>query len=285
MKRFLKRFLIFLPVLILGISAKPAYLLMGDKYQYMPKFNWVYTALKQSKKHKPEAKIVVLGDSVGNQLFKVGSPDNDGEIYSLTCSAAIDIVGQYILLYNFLEKNKPDAVVLVNNGYKYNLNAPQVFHHFLKTFNVPENQKHLTPLAKSRIKDVPFYFMSQVPHIFTTTWGPKIPFEPDRSGKLISDLSTEYLLKMEELCKEKGVNLLAIPPPLKAQKKPMFDKYMDQEIAERGLDYVFRFYPETITFAGAKKFKDMMHIKNNFIDDYIIQYRDLVKKYAYLEFG
>lgn len=280
MKKFLLRFLLFVPVMFIAISVKPARLLVDNNYQTKPKFNWVYTAYKQSKKKEPKAKIVVIGDSVGNQLFKVGTKQNSGPIYSLTCSAAVDIVGQYILLYNFLENNQPEAVFMINNGFKFNLNAPQVFHHFLKVFDTPENKKHFTPLARSKVRKVPFYFMSQVPHIYTTTWGPKIPFKPDQTGVLFSDLTVEYLFKMEALCKEKGVKFMVMPPPIKARRKPAFDEHLDSEIAKRGVEHMFRYYKENLKFSGAKKFRDMIHIKPKYVKDFTIEYRDKLREYA-----
>ena len=130
---------------------------------------------------------------------------------------------------------------MINNGFKFNLNAPQVFHHFLKVFDTPENKKHFTPLARSKVRKVPFYFMSQVPHIYTTTWGPKIPFKPDQTGVQFSDLTVDYLFKMEALCKEKGVKFMVMPPPIKARRKPAFDEHLDSEIAKRGVEHMFRY--------------------------------------------
>ena len=223
--------------------------------------------------------MVVIGDSVGNQLFKVGRTQNSGPIYSMTCSAAVDIVGQYILLYNFLENNQPETVFLINNGFKFNLNAPQVFHHFLKVFDAPKNRKHFTPMARNRVRKIPFYFMSQVPHIYTTTWGPKIPFKPDDTGVLFSDLAVEYIHKMDALCKEKGVKFVVLPPPIRANRKPHFDEHLDRELAERELEHIFRYYKENLVFGNADRFRDMIHIKPQYLKQFIVQYRNKLKEY------
>lgn len=280
MKKFLLRFVLFVPLLLVGVSAKPYYLIIGDKYQSLPKQAWVYTALNQSNKKDNKAKFVVIGDSVGNQLFKVGRKENDGPIYSMTCSAAIDVVGQYILMHNFLEHSKPEVIYYISNGYKYNLNAPQVFHYFLKAFYTSDNQQHLTEQAKQRIRSIPYFFLSQVPHIYTTTWGPKIPFVPDTTGVHFSDLTVEYLKKMEALAKEKGVKFLVIPPPIKASRKPSIDKNLQAEISKNGLDHMFRYYFEVLRFNRGEEFRDQIHLKPQFTDKHIKRYRKLIKEYA-----
>lgn len=273
----------FLPFLLIAITLKPLSLLYNNKYQKLPKLAWTYTALNESKKKNANVKVLVIGDSVANQLFRVGKEANSDKIHSLTCSAAIDIVGQYILMSNYLEQNEPDAVILMNSGYKFNLNAPQVFHYFLKTFFVRENYKHITDLACSRIKKVPYYFLSQVPHFKTSTWGPKIEFVPDRTGRFFSELGVQYVHKMDSLARSKGVKFMAIPPPIRNSRKKEYDEHWDKEIERNELGYIFRHYRSNLKFAEPVQFRDVIHLKKDIAELYIAPYRKRVLECANLQ--
>ena len=239
MKRFITRSLLFLPIFLFCTSIKPLLKLKDKSYEKEPKHAWVYNAIRKSKAKDTGAKIVILGDSVGNQLFTLDKKENSGEIYSLTCTAAIDLVGEYILLDEFLENNKPDVIYLIFSGHRGNLNARQVFHHFLKPFYKEEYKEHFSDMAWDRIRKIPYYYLSQVPHFLTSTWGPKIPFVPDTTYEIFSPLHIEYLKKIETLAKEKGIEVIALPPPIIMPRRKKINQFMRKEIAEHNLDYLF----------------------------------------------
>ena len=275
--QFTLRCMMFLPVLFLCVSVKPYYLLKDGQYQDHPKHRWVYNAIEKSQAKNTGAKLLLIGDSVGHQFFN-GFHDH-GEIYSLTTTGAIDIVGQYVLLSEFLKNNHPETVVIMNTGFRGNLNAPQVFHHFLKPFNKEEFQPYFTERARKRIKAIPYYFLSQVPHFLTTTWGPKIPFVPDTTNMCISPLTIEYLKKMESLTKEKGIDLVVIPPPLNKIRKKTLQKFMKPEIEEFGLEGLFRYYFDNLQFKNSKQFQDNIHLHHKFVKKYKPRYVELFSSF------
>ena len=130
--------LFILPVVIF-YSVKTLWLLTDDKYKSTIYGNEVYKAIEKSKKKNKRNKLI-LGDSTANQFYncKDGDPQ---DAYSLTCTQAIGMVGQYLLLTNYLNTgNRPDTVYLVYTPFSFwdNLDQVYTYHYFLKPFYYDE---------------------------------------------------------------------------------------------------------------------------------------------------
>ena len=235
--------------------------MVGDKYKKLPKHGWVYSNIKKSKNKEKEAKVILLGDSVANQLYKHNRYNKT--FYSMACTAAIGVVGQYILLSEFLENNSPDEVLLIcNPGTLHNdLTIESTFHHFLKPFYNREYKHYMSPNVKDRVKTIPFYYLSQLPNVKTTTWGPNYePLKPNTDW--ISTLSAEYLRKMKELCDAKGVGLTVIPSPVRTELKHNLDAHFMDEVAEFKLEDILSNYFHALEYYDKSEFKDAVHLKD-----------------------
>ncbi len=121
-------------------------------YEYYLEGNGIYKCIDKSKQ-KHESKKLLLGDSVGDQLFPIHSTYKS--INSVACNKAIGVVGQYILLKNYLDTgNQVDTVFLVYNPESFlnNLDEVYTFHYLLKPFYTPDNKLLFTENVKTQIK-------------------------------------------------------------------------------------------------------------------------------------
>ena len=164
MKKFLLKFSLSLLVFLIVIEIVSFFLIQSNviyNRNYIYPGSEIYRSITKSKK-KSNAKILLLGDSVGNQLFP--SEKSNDTINSLTSNQAISIVGQYILLQNYLETgNRPTKVVLLYSPFslKNNLDQKFTFHYFIKPFYKKEYIHFFSELAIQQIDKIPFYKYSQ----------------------------------------------------------------------------------------------------------------------------
>lgn len=92
--------------------------------------------LYQLKVQKISADYMLLGDSVGRQLFK-STPDLQNENYAmLATNQAITMTGQYFIAKRYLERNRaPRAVVMLTQGYIHgNLDQNLSDNYIQRTF-------------------------------------------------------------------------------------------------------------------------------------------------------
>lgn len=210
MRRFILRFLMICIPIILCYGFRTAYLLSDDRYKESIPGNEIYRSIEKSKKHTKYKKLI-LGDSTGNQLFN-NQKDTLG-IYSLACNYAVGMVGQYILLHNYLQAgNRPETVYLVYFPFSFqnDLDNNLTFHYFLKPFYYKENKKLLTSETTRQIHKIPVYWLCHFPPIQTTTWAPN--FTPKATENVfISQISADYLNRMAELSKMYHFQLVLVP--------------------------------------------------------------------------
>ena len=147
MKKFILSCTIFLLISGIILSIKPNYLVLTGKYKVTVAGKEIYQSIFKSKQKKKSKKIL-LGDSVGNQLFT--NTTNNDTLNSLACNQAISMAGQFILLNNYLNSgNKVDTVLLIFTPFSFQNNLDQVFtyHYFLKPFYIYEYK----PLFKKKL--------------------------------------------------------------------------------------------------------------------------------------
>src|SRR3954453_6937291 len=97
-RKFVTKFLIFALIAFPVLTFKNLLFYYTDSYKSSVFGAEIYTSIQKSKMKK-KVKKLLIGDSVGNQLYDNGV--YNGSIFSLTCNQAISMVGQYILLSNF----------------------------------------------------------------------------------------------------------------------------------------------------------------------------------------
>lgn len=258
--------------MVLLFYIKPIYLLIHSRYQNEVAGKEIYHSIQKSKQ-KQKHKKIILGDSTGYQLFP-NKEEND-TINSLACNQAIEMVGQYILLRNYIESgNKIDIVYMLFNPFRFrdNLNQVYTFHYFLKPFYKKENVTFFSEKVHNQISKIPFYYLCREPYILTSNWAPNFVNRDTANYTFISPISVEYLNKMKSLAHENNFKLIILPTPTDANFKVKIDKLNQNEIAQNDLVEEFKSYFSSIIYLNDSLFVDGIHLKDS------KKYRDLYKK-------
>ncbi len=221
----------------------------------------VYHSINKSKQSHQADSVLLLGDSVANQLFD--SHKYNGSINSLACNQAISMVGQFILLKNYLEQNnKPRKVVMIYSPFSLRNNLDQIytFNYFLKPFSRAENKPWLTAYAKNQIDKIPFNQLASLPLVYATNWAPF--YQPDEvSSRYLSPITLEYLAKIVELTKKNGVMFELIPPPTRDSRQNEVRKVQQETAGIRGLGSIFNGYFNKMLYLSDANFSDPVHLK------------------------
>lgn len=224
----------------------------------------IYRSIAKSKMKK-KVKTLIIGDSVGDQLYD-NKTYNDS-IFSLSCNQAISMVGQYILLSNFIQTNKgnlPEEVILLitPDTFSNNLNQDLTYHYFLKPFYHKENKQYFDQLCQEQIKKIPYYYSCAVPFIRSSNWAPEYIEQKDSSYTFISPISNDYLEKMKSLCKTNDIKFSIAPTPVRSSRyKTIIEYAKNPEVTQSNLSGELNNYFSNIVFMPDYLFKDHNHFK------------------------
>ena len=256
---------IFITPIAIFFSAKTIWLLTNDRYKEYIFGNEVYKAIEKSKK-QTKCKKLILGDSTANQFYNCKEEDPDNA-YSLTCTQAIGLVGQYILLNNFLHAgNRPDTVYLVYTPFSFwdNLDQVYTYHYFLKPFYYDEYKPLMTRTVIEQIKKIPNYWACHFPFVQTTGWAPNIKPQ-QRLYTFLSPISIEYLEKMDSLSNKFNFILELVPTYVASHWKERIYHFNRNEFNEYNYSDKINSYLANITYLSDTCFIDSIHLKHPYI--------------------
>lgn len=249
------------------------YLLYKDKYQETVAGNEIYYSLFKSKQKK-KVKKILLGDSVGNQLFS--NKINNDTINSLACNQSIAMVGQYLLLNNYINAgNEVDTVYMLFSplSFKNNLDQVYTYHYFLKPFYKEAYQSFFTETVNKQIHKVPYYNFCRYPIILTSNWAPEFTSKDSTSFSFLSPISVEYLQKIKELSIKHNFKLVIVPPPTSLNKKELIEKMNKDEANKTGFSEEFKNYFNNFIYLPDNNFTDGMHLTKPGVQVYHDYYR------------
>jgi len=232
----------------------------SDLYKKIVASKDVYIALKKSKE-KSNARVLLFGDSVAEQLFE-SERDNDNTITSLACSYAISPIGVYIMLENYFEQNpsiKSCVYLMTPFSFNNSLDLPWTYNYFLKPFCKPEYEKYLSSTAKIQIETIPYSNYSQLPIILVTNWSPKFKPVSEESNIFLSDISIQYLKKINEKLQNRNIQFHIIALPI-SEFNQMRLKTMEKNIPTE-LALNFENYFNEIKILTDNCFVDHVHFK------------------------
>lgn len=258
--RFIGLSLLFVLPLAIYYSTKEIKLLYGGKYKTEINGNEIYRAIEKSKKKTPYRKLI-MGDSTANQFYNCKEEDPDSA-YSISCNQAIGMVGQFILLHNYLEAgNRPDSVVLVFTPFSFWDNLDQVFtfHYFLKPFYYEEYRPFMTETVLSQIRKIPYHYLCHLPFIQTTDWAPNIEIQ-ERNYTFLSPISKEYLTKIDSLSNVYHFHYNLIPTFVSESWGEMVSQFNRAEFKNCTYAHKLTDYLDLITFLPDSCFSDNVHL-------------------------
>lgn len=275
MKHFLSKTVIFILIGLGAFHVKSLYLYNNGRYKKKVSYNEVYLSIDKSKQ-KSKARKVLLGDSVGKQLFD--NNENNDTINSLACNQAISLAGQYFLLHNYIAAgNKIDTayVFFVPFSFNNNLNQIYAYNYFVKPFYRDEYKPLMTPLVKRQIAKIPYTEIAWYPGIVTNGWSPDYNAADPVNYTFLAPVSIEYLHQMAALAKENHFKLVMRCGPISYKRKNEVAALDQTEISKSNLQAEFEGYFESITYLDESNFSDGIHLKHP--EQYKNKYRNMIR--------
>ena len=251
----------FITPIALYYTIRTAYLLKDDMYKTTIYGNEIYKAIEKSKK-KTRFKKLILGDSTANQFYNCKEEDPNGA-YSLTCNQAIGMIGQYLLLQNYLKAgNRPDTVFLVYTPFSFwdNLDQVYTYHYFLKPFYYDEYKSLMSPTVIKQIQKLPKYRICHFPLIQTTGWAPNIKQEK-RDYSFLSPISREYLSKIYFLSTKYHFSFIIVPTYVAEHLRDSINHFNSIEFENTEYKKILSDYLEDIIYLKDSSFVDEVHLR------------------------
>jgi hypothetical protein len=244
------------------INIVTIYLLANDRYKSIVAGKEIYYSIFKSKQKKKTKKIL-LGDSVGDQLFS--NVSNNDPVNSLACNAAIGMVGQYILLNNYLQmNNRIDTVYMIFTPFSFLNNLDQIYtyHYFLKPFYNEEYKNQFTETVNKQIDKIPFNKFCRIPVVLTSNWAPNFVSQDSISYSFLSPISIEYLNKIKQLSIKYNFRIKILPTPVRFSLRKEIANINKKEILKTNLKEEFDSYFQNIFYLNDTCFVDKVHLKN-----------------------
>ena len=233
----------------------------------------IYYAIFASETKK-KVKRIVLGDSVGCQLYP--STQEYDSVVSMSCNQAITMAGHYFLLKKFIDANHgglPEEAILLITPFSLSNDVDKyAYHYFLKPFPPSDYSSFYTKHLTQRIHSIPFYWTANLPVFKTSNYTPKWAIPSSQSIKSISPLSYEYLLKMDSIASANGIKFRMISTPVRDDRCDDMDSFwghLPTDYADK-LDDLLQPYKESVIFMPSDYYGDKVHFLGDKIpDDYL----------------
>ena len=233
----------------------PMYLLQNDRYQHRVAGSEIYRSLKKSR--TSTASTVILGDSVGNQIF-----DNrqiDRRFDSLACNQAISLAGQYVLMEEVIANNpniKNIALLIHPSTLCNNLDQIYTFHYFVKPFMTPKYSAYMSDQVRSQVQKIPFAQYARVPQILTSNWAPTYDV-PQRTG--LSAIAKVYFAKIVALAKQHNIRFELVSPPISEKFRDDFNTLDFGPLSEAN-EQALNDYLSNLEYVCDEEFLDGVHL-------------------------
>jgi hypothetical protein len=268
MKRFLLRVLVFGVTCFVLLNAVAVLAKIVARKRVEDPGSEVYDAMRRSHKTWPEAKEIVVGDSVAHQLLTGRAPP---QMLNLAANQAVTVAGQYFLARTALEHNP--QVTRVTLAYQpacfvNNFDEKFEFNYFVKPFYPrAEYRREMSPLLVSMIDRQPVARFVVFPVLANTSLLGYIDYSqgaPKPPCKYVSPLSAEYLHRLAHLCADHHAELRIVSTPI-SRDRPYDQAAFFREVAANHLEPLFTGYAETVRTVDPALLVDQVHFKDEAI--------------------
>ena len=232
----------------------------------------VYLATDRARAPHPAYRRVLLGDSVGRQMFEEKYQRENGATFYLASNQAVTPMGNYLLLREYLSRNpqtREAVYVALPSSLCNDFGTQYTFHYFVLPFVRTgmadaldaEDLAHLEakfgrPAVRcTRVQNALFH--STKAYEFYSDRLPLCAVPPRAPGR-VPDRCARYLRRIRDLCASNGVALRIVCPPLRddARTAPFFDQ---RELERVGLGQVATNYLADAIRVPARHFRDAHH--------------------------
>jgi hypothetical protein len=262
MKRFIKNLLIYVFVVLLIVVPIDIYRIRTKKYVNKVIGSSIYCAIAKSKT-PGKGKKLLLGDSVGRQMYKCENEYDS--IVSLACNQAITLAGHYFLLRNYIESNidnLPTEVILFYSPFSLSNDVDKhAYHYFLKPFPPFEYSEWYTEHLTQRIHTIPLYWTANLPLIKTSAYTPVWAVPSSMPTESISQLSYEYLLKMDSITKANNIRFHLVSVPIRDDRQDDIESFWENIPTAylARLEDLLQPYKESVVYYPSKWYFDEYH--------------------------
>lgn len=255
----------------------------------------VYEAIMASKINS-QYENILLGDSVSRQIFNVYNQKEDEKFYHLNSNQAIGVIGNYILLKNYLKQNtKVRNIYYIVRPWSLtnNLNQPYTYGYFVLPFlSEEENFKYVPKPILKRWQEAKKYYkyffykntikiLEKNPNFILKILKINLEdsnFKISQEQAYLSEMSVIYLKEIEKLCKEYGINFKLISSPLSSKYKYENFSKLKNEVNKYGLARIFNDYFHSIDYYPEDKFRDEVHFEKEFLEQNIVELQENMYK-------
>ena len=228
----------------------------------------VYRAINKSK--QPGGSTVLLGDSVGNQIFSNRECNENPN--SLACNQAVSMAGHYMLLRNYIDAgNTIDTLYYVGHPFSFQNNLDQIytFHYFLKPFDTEAYRSLHSQAVKEQTEKIPFNFLARSNMFSVIDWAPN--YQPEVAKEyLLSPISIEYLERIKQLSEAHSFVFRLIPTPMRTSLRDSLEGLDISNYKGLSFEKEIEAYLDGIMYIDDVHFKDVQHLHN------AIDYREKV---------
>lgn len=232
-------------------------------------------AVLEKARTQDESTKLIIGDSVCNAIF--GELQSVNPQYSMLCSnKGVTMAGQYILAHEYLE-NHPEAtdvyLLLITNSMITGFDTEFGYQYAVMPFVKTDTISLLDEGTIQDMKDVyfsPFVTKAGVLLVEQSAMVKKLylnalkKYKPNPYKLEFSELTTSHILKIEALCKERGVTMhfLALPVADTEERREI-EKTLKQRYEESDLYASFPKFYDGFLYYPAEQFPDGMHPEAN----------------------
>lgn len=223
--------------------------------------------------------IVIVGDSVARQIFPPEQQEESLDTCYLTSNQAITVLGNYLLLLEYLSNNpQTEEVIYIARPQSLanNLWLKHSYQYFIYPFYNDYNEKNIDEETKEIIRNKfgkvfveneqlkDFIFKNS---FFLSSYLGRIQRQEEIiNEKMISELSVKYILKISQLCEERKIKFSVCSPPLSNIDDNRQWNEFEQQIDECELNDIMGDYVKRIVYYEVEDFSDKTHFTNEFLE-------------------
>ena len=234
----------------------------------------VYEATTASQKQTTYS-TVLLGDSVSRQLFNIRNQENS-QYYHLNSNQAIGVIGNYILLNNYLANNpqtKKVYLIMRPTSFNNNLNQKWTYTYFILPFFKEKNKKYFSETSLKKLNVKRKLLNKYLLNIFELNPKLSLLLKIDYSDEMtdikeayLSDISIEYLKKIKKLLQEKNIEFYVLASPLSIKEKNECI-LLRRNIKDNHFEDIFVYYFDSIQYYSENNFDDGVHFSKKFLEN------------------
>lgn len=223
-----------------------------------------------------ENSVLIIGDSIANQLFRNLDSDSDS-VDVLTSNAAFMITGQYVVLKHYVE-NHPECkdVYLIIHPLSLSRNFDYEWSYKYSAAVLAKNNC-LDDLDASTVKTMhemygyvsltkPFIYMIEESPVCRKLWLNYMTMNREiKPLKSTFELADIYVKNMYDVCKSNDVTLHLLSTPISMNHKAMIDN-ITADYAESWISSIYPNYLEDIYYYDDIMSEDHSHFSGEYSD-------------------